>query len=846
MFGWNISYRLFGPTTVHLSHEFYLLISLSMLEYGSIRDVRYTLLASLWLSRNLLVRWLVVTCDRYTSVNERTVPLLFSAWRPLRSGRCQLNPIANIIDFITSTVLAGQIFDRPSSYVVSKFIGTNHHYHYHHTTADDHIMMAENDLSSVLNNSGINNSTGIGGNNNNIPNNSLSSSSSRHNRRGGGGSHGKNNHHNNNKQNHINDHSNSFLDSLKKVNDWFQVKFHEVRNIFPSSLAVATSEVYWNTLIAAYTPSLQLILPIGTLLFLYFCKVCLFTNYHTDSTDSTSSRYNNDLYVVGDFNYNNNVRNGNFGNSLMRYLGVIYGDLIYLLKDIEYFSYGTTSTRNNGNGSGGFPFVTNHALQMEAMKDSSSIEYSGGFLHDTTKPFGLYQRSYPPSWMECFYYIMIPATLLGILLFGRVILLPIPDLVAGSSNIVQSLRDYSKKQALSSSSVMSATLSGVVGGGIIIGGGSGSGSGNKGSSSGGNKGSSRNSNSKGGGGGGGAITFLSDIQSGENRRDHKPWLEQYQSIIQEHRFKLICKITLIRVIENVFICAILPRTEFACKTTGQCANKSGLLELTKVMFFQGITSPLRNDFYQGSNSNSNNNNNGAGEKPFSVGENVLRPDTMIGIMIGISVVVITLSLLSAQAATLNRSHLGITGYLAGGWIIVDDDDDNNNNPDNESSLLNNNKKKTNNKDSSISTLQQLQQQQKEQQPSEWEPRKRYKKGDIVKYGRGAGTIYKATTNNPEGVPYDLFLRSTYKLFRNELGHPATSRVVAFVSTIQFGLISTLILLILIYQLVLELDDNSTTPLLWTLAANLIAVYGTVSIAVPNYNEFDQLATSIFD
>ena len=109
------------------------------------------------------------------------------------------------------------------------------------------------------------------------------------------------------------------------------------------------------------------------------------------------------------------------------------------------------------------------------------------------------------------------------------------------------------------------------------------------------------------------------------------------------------------------------------------------------MFFAGITSPLRSDYQDGSSSG------GTGEKPFSVGDNLLRPDTVSAYMIGISVVVTTLSLLLAQAATLNRSHLGITGYLAGGWIAIDDDDEymlnNKDNKQSSSSDNNNNTRK---------------------------------------------------------------------------------------------------------------------------------------------------------
>ena len=146
------------------------------------------------------------------------------------------------------------------------------------------------------------------------------------------------------------------------------------------------------------------------------------------------------------------------------------------------------------------------------------------------------------------------------------------------------------------------------------------------------------------------------------------------------------------------------------------------------------------------------------------------------------------------------------------------------------------------------------------EPADWVPRKRYKKGDIVSY---EGVLYKATTNNPEGKPYDFFLWLTHKIFRNELGHPATSRVIAFVSTIQFGLVSFLIVAILLTQLfaptgqsrsnfsysygsegVSPMAASTIDCLLWTLAANLVAVYGTVSVAIPNYSELSALAKEI--
>jgi len=607
-------------------------------------------------------------------------------------------------------------------------------------------MIVENDLGTVLNNN-------------------ISSSYRNNNRRGNNSS---NHHHghNNFNYNYTSNSNKSYFDALF---DWCEGTFHRMKELSPSSFAVASSEAYWTNMARSFGPSPQLLLQICTLLFIYFCWA----------------------YPLSEN-----------GGGFVRYFTTIYTDVAQVLRDIYniavnrnviYYHYGR---HDDSNG----PLVTNHVLIMESLTNSGSATgYSGEISIDNTKAFGNYQHTCSPTWIDLWYYIMICGTCLGMAFYGR-ILLPIPDLVAGSCVLSSfRLRDG--------------------GGGKTIANAGGGGSGSKGS---------RNSNSqRGGGGGGSASGGAAAGGGGGDANFDQPWLEQYQSIITEHRLKLIFKVALVRVVENLFLIAILPRTDFACETTGQCPNKSGLLELAKVIFYAGITAPLRSDTedYQ----------HGDGKKPFSVGGNPFRPNATSTFFIGISVVVVTLSLLLAQAATLNRSHLGITGYLAGGWIA-----------DHRSRASDTNKKTTstpNSNKSNSNSKKSAPESSPYKQPHEWVPRKRYKRGDLVTFDQ---TVYRATTNNPEACPYDIYLRATHIMFRNELGHPATSRVVAFVSTVQFGLISSLILMTLVYQLVLggNQTGENTACLLWTLAANLVAVYGTVSVAVPNYSEFDRLAADI--
>jgi hypothetical protein len=298
-----------------------------------------------------------------------------------------------------------------------------------------------------------------------------------------------------------------------------------------------------------------------------------------------------------------------------------------------------------------------------------------------------------------------------------------------------------------------------------------------------------------------------------------PWLEQYKSIVSENRFRLICKVALIRLVENIFVCVLFPRTALVCRVTGHCSQPSSYRDISKIFFFAGITSPLRSDYSH--------------QNEYAT----LSSDMGAAFLTQLSVVVITISLLLSQAATLNRSYLGIMGYLAGEWVAVD--------PETDPAIIEG-------VTSSSSSI----------RPSQWDPKRRYRKGDIVfdssnnnnnnvttttilpsswtRGGKKKNVYYRAMSNNPEGRPSDLYLRATHDMFKNELGHPATSHIIAFLSTLQFGLVGLLILVILLYQML----DYNNGSLLWILAANLVAVYGTIGVAVPNYSEYDQLAHEI--
>lgn len=102
-------YSFFSPTTLHLQHEFYLWVSLSLLTLATLQslyrqalqsgDAVLVLIVSLWLSRHFVLRWLV-TNDTSTVKN----PTLLGV----------------VMYWITSYVTAGQYMDRPDPQTVAK------------------------------------------------------------------------------------------------------------------------------------------------------------------------------------------------------------------------------------------------------------------------------------------------------------------------------------------------------------------------------------------------------------------------------------------------------------------------------------------------------------------------------------------------------------------------------------------------------------------------------------------------------------------------------------------------------------------------------------------------------
>ena len=110
----------------------------------------------------------------------------------------------------------------------------------------------------------------------------------------------------------------------------------------------------------------------------------------------------------------------------------------------------------------------------------------------------------------------------------------------------------------------------------------------------------------------------------------KPWSESYKSISSENRFYLHLKVGLLRLLENLIVCAILPQSEFVCKATGHCD-----------------TDTIMTGYFTWSD----------GKSMFDF---MLR-DRTTSFIIAFSVLVVTVLMLVAQAVALDKTFLALKG-----------------------------------------------------------------------------------------------------------------------------------------------------------------------------------------
>jgi len=255
-------------------------------------------------------------------------------------------------------------------------------------------------------------------------------------------------------------------------------------------------------------------------------------------------------------------------------------------------------------------------------------------------------------------------------------------------------------------------------------------------------------------------------------------------------------VIIVRVVENALLFGVLPRTHFACRATGHCPAGPPVWELSRILYPGAFNKVKRQD-------------GGGGFFLFMERD----PLSMIWSFVG--VVIISGLLLAAQTVILNRSYLSSLSYISGEWLLIDD------------------RKKNK---LSTATLEQLS--STGSVPPIWDPKKKYKKGELVCYPHLSDSIYQATSNSPEGRPRDVEFHGLNAMLRNELGHPSTSSFVSYLATLQFTVI--LVHAVLWFLRFIFGYSEYTYGLFWAILAHLVAAQGLVSVSRPSSNTMNEL------
>jgi hypothetical protein len=394
------------------------------------------------------------------------------------------------------------------------------------------------------------------------------------------------------------------------------------------------------------------------------------------------------------------------------------------------------------------------------------------------------------------------------------------------------------------------------------------------------------------------------------------WTEKSRPIVTQSRWRVHALVVSIRLVDIWLSCGILPRTNSACYVMGHCpttTRDATVAEMAHFLYPIGITKALRDDVgynpasaAAGTTSgifapaNSSSGSSGSGwmawlgswmtswwwSSPIAetlMGKTQIQ-DSFSATWITIDLIVIPIILLCSQALLLNRSYLAMASYFSTEWTWIGPE------------------RSSPNHYSSSSSSRGIQQQQQVANATVWDPRRKYKKDDVVVYGKN---LYRAALDQPEGRPSDetatmpLILRilclpfflvsaimtggaivlqyingeggrkktrssttascmapSTFttnsgftrsangflqNTLRNELGHPATSDVICLGSVVLLVL-TVIHLAVWLWFTMWNLSNSD--GLFCAVAANMIACYAVVSVGSTKYNELNQLNREI--
>ncbi len=205
----------------------------------------------------------------------------------------------------------------------------------------------------------------------------------------------------------------------------------------------------------------------------------------------------------------------------------------------------------------------------------------------------------------------------------------------------------------------------------------------------------------------------------------------------------------------------------------------------------------------------------------------LAKDDFVTRVIVISIMINTVLLLVSQMTIMNRTYLAIMGYISGEWALVTEEQDGGSRRDSgvERNELKSRLKQWwhdffgfSAKSSNVAPIRRS----SNETLMQWDPKRRYQKGDRIAY---EDSVYEAISNSPEGPPFDPFLRAAHDVFRDELGHPHTSHVLACLSIASAFMATVLVTLVLFWKNA----GWNFIPLLLCCASTLVGGYSVTHI-----------------
>jgi hypothetical protein len=256
------------------------------------------------------------------------------------------------------------------------------------------------------------------------------------------------------------------------------------------------------------------------------------------------------------------------------------------------------------------------------------------------------------------------------------------------------------------------------------------------------------------------------LRASSTTSDSAAWAERQHALASAPRGPLHGTVLLGRVLEHVLVVGLLPRTRWAGRAMGHCPAGPSVWELSRRLFPGGLRGPPVPAA-------------GDGERdPFSA-------LWAVG-----AVILISFTLLAAQGIVLNRSYLALAAYRAREWERVSS------------------------KTAAPPTSAPV-----------WETKRKYPHGDLVYYPDRSGALYRSRVPAPEGHPLDLGFRWFGEALLAELGHPATSGMIAHLVTIQYV---AAVLYFLVWAL-RRLLGWSAPGLAAAVLAHLVAVQGLLAV-----------------